>query len=113
MVEVSKEACEMFPTFQAEREVSLVMQTVRPASHHGVVMGVSESWPKLLQKHKVTGWKGDMIKSHTVCVRTGSDTIPISSDPDPHHPLTPPRLDLAIPFPVSLLQTRSSLLSSL
>ena len=38
-------------------------------------------------------------------VRTHSDTIPISSNPEPYHLISPPHLNLAIPFPVSLLWT--------
>ena len=46
-------------------------------------------------------------------VRTHSDTIPISSDPEPYHLISPPHLDLTIPFPVSPLRICLSRLASL
>ena len=48
-----------------------------------------------------------------MCVRTRSDTIPINPDPEPYRLISPPHLDLAMPFPVSPVQIRSSRLVSL
>ena len=48
-----------------------------------------------------------------VIVRTRSDTIPINPDPEPYRLISPPHLDLAMPFPVSLLQIRAPGLVSL
>ena len=53
------------------------------------------------------------IGGPSVGVRTRSDTILISSDPEPYHLIYQPHLNLAIPFPVSPLRIRLSHLASL
>ena len=53
------------------------------------------------------------ILTWTKGVRTRSDTIPINSNPEPYLLISQPHLNLAIPFPVSLLRIRSSHLVSL
>ena len=57
-------------------------------------------------------WKSDdRVDLHHV--RTRSDTIPISSDPEPYLLISLSHLDFSIPFLVSPLQIRSSHLASL